>query len=49
MNEGYHKNREHWVQIINTTPIISSTDHSPSQTTDKRIVSKKTPRPLNYL
>ena len=39
MNEGDPKNREHWVQIINTTPIISSTDHSPSQTTDKRIIT----------
>jgi hypothetical protein len=37
MNEGDPKNREHWVQIITTIPEISSTDHSHSQTTDKRV------------
>jgi hypothetical protein len=41
MNEGDPKNREHWVQIITTTSEISSTDHSRNQTTDKRIVSRK--------
>ena len=39
MNEGDPKNREHWVQIITTTPEISSTDYSRNQTTDKRIIS----------
>jgi hypothetical protein len=34
MNEGDPKNRGHWVQIITTTPEISSTDHSRNQTTD---------------
>jgi len=38
MNEGVPENREHWVQIINTIPEISSADHSRNQTTDKRII-----------
>jgi len=41
MNEGDPKNREHRFQIITTIPEISSTDHSRSQTTDKRIISLK--------
>ncbi len=41
MNEGDPKNREHWVQIITTTPEISSTDHSRNRTTDKRIITAK--------
>jgi len=41
MNEGDPKDREYWVQIITTIPEISSTDHSRSQTTDKRIIPKK--------
>ena len=41
MNEGNPKNREYWVQIITTIPEILSTDHSHNQTTDKRIVSRK--------
>jgi hypothetical protein len=39
MNEGDPNNREYWVQITTTIPVISSTDHSRSQTTDKRIIS----------
>jgi hypothetical protein len=39
MNEGDPKNREHWVQIITTIPEISSTNHSLTQSFDKRIIS----------
>jgi hypothetical protein len=41
MNDGDPKNREGWVQIISTIPEISSTDHNHNQTTDKRIMQKK--------
>jgi hypothetical protein len=49
MNEGDPKNREHWIQIFTTTPEILSTDHSPKQTTDKRIVSKKNQTPELFI
>jgi hypothetical protein len=42
INEVDPKNRLHWVQIITTIPEISSTDHSCNQTTDMRIIFKKT-------
>jgi len=38
VNEGDPKNREHRALILTTIPEISSTDHSHSQTTDKRII-----------
>jgi hypothetical protein len=38
MNEGDPKNREHWVKIITTIPVISSVDLSRIQTFDKRII-----------
>ena len=42
MNEDVPINLGHWIQIIIKIPEISSTDHSHSQTTDKRILSWKT-------
>ena len=49
MNEGATINLEHWIQIFTTTPEILSTDHSPKQTTDKRIYVASMPNQLKLL
>ncbi len=41
MNEGDPKNREYWAQVISKIPEIPSTDHRRKQTTDKKIMLKK--------
>jgi len=38
MTDGGFRNCKHWIQIITAIPEILSTDHSHSQTTDKRII-----------